>query len=305
MTNVEEVVGTATVTVGNDGACTLPDFVQQSFEPVNAYWQEFLHWLTAQGAAWALNVVFALVLLIVGAWVIRWVGGAVRKVAMRGGAKRELLANFAVSVVTKTCWAFLVVTALARVGVDVAPIIAGIGVTGFILGFAFQESLGNLASGLMIALNEPFKPGDFVTVAGLEGTISEVNMMATVLLTGDSKRIVIPNKSAWGGPIVNYSATGKRRVDIKVGVAYGTDIGKALALAEQAVKGVSGVLADPAPAFSIASLDDSAVTLNIRPWAATADYWAVHHGVQKAVLESFAAGGVSIPFPQIDVHLDK
>ena len=190
-------------------------------------------------------------------------------------------------------------------GVNVGPIVAGLGITGFILGFAFQESLGNLASGLMIAINEPFKIGDYVIIAGLEGAVLQVDMMATVLATGDNKKIVIPNKSAWGGPITNFSALGRRRVDIKIGIDYACDVVKALKVALETLPTVPNVLADPAPAVSVASLDDSQVTLNIRPWTAGATYWAVYNDVQVAIKSAFEKNGISIPFPQLTVHMAK
>ena len=193
---------------------------------------------------------------------------------------------------------------LGRLGVDVTPIIAGLGVTGFILGFAFQESLGNLASGLMIAINEPFKIGDYVVIAGLEGVVQKVDMMATTLATGDNKKIVIPNKSAWGGPITNFSALGRRRVDIKIGIDYGCDVAKAIKVALETIPTVPNVLTDPAPSVLVASLDDSQVTLNLRPWADGANYWGVYNDTQVAIKSAFEKNGISIPFPQLTVHLN-
>ena len=194
---------------------------------------------------------------------------------------------------------------LGKLGVNVGPIIAGLGVTGFILGFAFQESLGNLASGLMIAINAPFKLGDYVIVAGLEGTVIKVDMMATELATADNKKVVIPNKSAWGSPITNFSALGRRRVDIQIGIDYGCDVAKAIRIALETLPTVPGVLADPAPAVSVAKLDDSAVTLNVRPWANGANYWNVFNDVQVAIKSAFEKNDISIPFPQLTVHMDK
>ena len=144
-------------------------------------------WLTEKGLDFAMNLVFAIVILLVGWLAIKLIAFTVRKALMRGKAKGRLLADFICSVVTKACWAVLIVMVLGRLGVNVTPLIAGLGVTGFILGFAFQESLGNLASGMMIALNEPFKVGDVVDAAGHSGVILEVNMMATVMKTADNK----------------------------------------------------------------------------------------------------------------------
>ena len=264
--------------------------------------QKVIDWITANGMTFAKNALCALALLLVGWLAIRIVTKIARAALTRGGKAKLLLANFIVSVVNKTLWAVLAIMILGQLGVNVGPLVAGLGVTGFIVGFAFQESLGNLASGMMIALNDPFKIGDFVSAGGLEGTVQEVNMMATVLSTGDNKRITLPNKSVWGGPIVNYSALGQRRVDLQVGIAYGADIAKALAVIEKAVKGVDKVLATPAPTIAVAALDNSAVTINVRPWTTCADYWGVYSATLKAVKEALDAAKIEIPFPQMVVH---
>ena len=259
-------------------------------------------WVTEKGLDFAVNLAVAALLLLVGWLVIRLVDAVVRKALMRGKAKQTLFVNFACSVVTKACWALLLIMVAGRLGVDVAPLIAGLGVTGFILGFAFQESLGNLASGMMIAINEPFKVGDVVDAAGHTGTIVEVNMMATVMKTADNKRIVIPNKSVWGGPIVNYNALGVRRVDLQVGVDYGEDVTRAVDVIREAVSHVPGVLADPAPTVAVASLNESAVQINVRPWAKSSDYWTVAAATLVEVKSELERAGVKIPFPQIEVH---
>ena len=181
--------------------------------------------------------------------------------------------------------------------------IVGLGVTGFIIGFAFQETLGSFASGMMIAINQPFKVGDYVVAGGVEGTVLELNMMATVFATADNKKVVVPNKVVWGSAITNFSALGKRRVDTKIAVSYGTDLKKAVELAREAIVKIPGVLADPAPAVAVASLDESSVAINLRPWAACADYWAVYSSTQEAVKKAFDENGISIPFPQVDVHM--
>lgn len=284
------------------GVC---DLVAQQLEEGRELWNTAIAWLTEKGLEFAVSLLVAVVILLVGWLVIRLVSGGVRKALQKTTKKSKLLSNFIVSVVSKVCWAFLLVTVLSRLGVDVGPLIAGLGVTGFILGFAFQESLGNLASGMMIAINEPFKVGDYVIVAGLEGTVQEVNMMATILTTADNKRVVIPNKSAWGAPITNFSAMPTRRIDLQVGIAYENDPAKAIAIALETLGKVPGVLKDPAPSVSVSALADSAVTLNVRPWAKGADYWAVYSAAYQAVKAAFEQNGISIPFPQLDVRIEK
>ena len=259
-------------------------------------------WVTEKGLNFAVSLVIALAILLVGWLAIKLVDSVVRRTLMRGKAKQTLFVNFVCSVVSKACWAVLLIMVAGRLGVNVAPLIAGLGVTGFILGFAFQETLGNFASGMMIAINEPFKVGDFVDAAGHSGTILEVNMMATVMKTPDNKRIVIPNKSVWGGPIVNYNTLGLRRVDLQVGVDYGEDVTKAVGIIREAVAAVPGVLQDPAPVVAVASLNDSAVQINVRPWAKSGDYWSVAAATLVAVKDELTKAGVKIPFPQIEVH---
>ena len=265
-------------------------------------YQQIVTWISEKGVDFAINVISAALIFLVGWLVIRLIGAAVLRALTRNGKKKTLFTSFVSSVVMKICWAILLVMVLGRLGVAVAPLIAGFGVTGFILGFAFQESLGNLASGMMIAINEPFKVGDVVDAAGHTGAIVEVNMMATVMATADNKRIVLPNKSVWGGPIVNYSALDKRRVDLQVGIAYGENVERAISVIRETVAKVPGVLAEPAPAVAVAGLDESQVTMNVRPWSKTGDYWAVYSGVLQAVKEELDRAGIEIPFPQVMVH---
>ena len=265
-------------------------------------YQQIVTWISEKGVDFAINVISAALIFLVGWLVIRLIGAAVLRALTRNGKKKTLFTSFVSSVVMKICWAILLVMVLGRLGVDVAPLIAGFGVTGFILGFAFQESLGNLASGMMIAINEPFKVGDVVDAPGHTGAIVEVNMMATVMATADNKRIVLPNKSVWGGPIVNYSALDKRRVDLQVGIAYGENVERAISVIRETVAKVPGGLAEPAPAVAVAGLDESQVTMNVRPWSKTGDYWAVYSGVLQAVKEELDRAGIEIPFPQVMVH---
>ena len=266
-------------------------------------WNQILAWLSEKGVSFAINVVTAILILIIGALVIKLIRGTVARALAKVNKMSKLLSDFLVSVVSKTCWAVLLLLVLQRLGVNVGPLVAGLGITGFILGFAFQETLGSFAAGMMIALNQPFKVGDYVVAGGVEGAVLELNMMATVFATADNKKVVVPNKVVWGSAITNFSALGKRRVDTKICVAYGTDLKKAVDIAGKALKAVPGVLADPAPAVAVASLDDSAVTINLRPWAVCADYWAVYSAAQEAVKKAFDENGITIPFPQIDVHM--
>ena len=290
-------------------ACSASDALCREFTEQVGQGQELLSqalaWLTDKGLSFAVRLVAAALILVLGWLAIKLIVSAIGKAVEKGGKQNTLFGNFVRNVSGKICWTVLIVVVLGKLGVDIGPIVAGLGVTGFILGFAFQESLGNLASGLMIAINEPFKIGDYVIVAGLEGTVIKMDMMAATLATADNKKVVIPNKSAWGAPIVNFSALGRRRVDIKIGIDYGCDVAKAIRVALETLPTVPGVLADPAPSVSVASLDDSAVTLNVRPWAEGANYWSVYNDAQVLIKSAFEKNDISIPFPQLTVHMDK
>ncbi len=263
---------------------------------------QIMTWIAEKGLDFALNLLDAAIIFFVGLIIIKIVNSLVRKAMMHGKAKQTLFVNFICSVISKSCWAMLLIMVAGRLGVNVGPLIAGLGVTGFILGFAFQESLGNLASGMMIAINEPFKVGDWVDAAGHSGSIVEVNMMATIMTSADNKRIVIPNKSVWGGPIVNYNALGIRRVDMQVGIDYGEDVRKAMDVVMHVLVDDQRVLKDPAPVVAVASLDDSAVTLNVRPWSKSGDYWDVRSDTLADVKAALTKAGISIPFPQVTIH---
>lgn len=291
--------------IASQGCAALSGALAQQAEEGRAVYDQVVTWLTQNGMAFAVNVISAILILFVGSFAIRGIVAAVRKALMKSKRVDELLRTFLCSVVSKSCWAVLIIVALGRVGVDVGPLVASLGVTGVVLGFAFKESLGSLAAGLMIALNHPFKVGDYVIIGGVEGSVVELNMMATVLATADNKKITVSNGAVWGSAITNFSALGKRRVDTVVGVSYGTDLTKAVAVAMEAVKKVPGVLADPAPAVAVAALDASAVTINVRPWSTCADYWAVYSATQQAVKEAFEKNGVDIPFNQLTVHMDN
>ena len=262
-----------------------------------------LKWLAENGASFVVSLLVVTLLMIVGTRAIRMVTFSTRKTLQRSGRVNALLETFICSVVHKSCWALLMMIVIQRLGINIAPLIAGLGVTGFILGFAFQESLGNLAAGMMIALNQPFKVGDYVSAGGVEGSVQELNMMAATLTTADYKKVMVPNKVIWGTAITNYTAMDRRRVEIAVGIAYGADIGKARRVALEVMHANPLVLRTPEPISEVLSLSDSTVNLVLRPWAKPGDYWTVFFAVNQAIKEAFEKNAVEIPFPQMEVRL--
>jgi small conductance mechanosensitive channel len=273
--------------------------VSQSRELLNVA----LRWLTENGIGFAVNALVALLLLAVGTVAIRVLTRASSRALVRTGRVNALLQNFLCSVVNKTAWALLLMIVLQRLGVNIAPLIAGLGVTGFILGFAFQESLGNLAAGMMIAINQPFQVGDYVTVGAISGTVRELNMMAATLFTADNVKVVVPNKVIWGSPITNFTATDKRRMEIAVGIAYGADIAKAKRVAMDVLRADPRVLADPAPIAEVTSISGSTVNLVLRPWAKPSEHGPAFFALNQAVKEAFDRNGIEIPIPQMDVRV--
>lgn len=303
VTNVAAQVTAQVTNVAAQVTSQVVDSLGEQAEQGKQVLQQGLGWLAQHGVSFVCNILAAVAILFVGGLIVKFLVAGIRKALSKSKRVDMLLRTFICSVASKVGWAILLVVALGRLGVDVAPLVASLGVTGVVLGFAFKESLGSLAAGLMIALNHPFKVGDYVIAGGAEGSVTELNMMATVIATADNKKITVPNSSVWGSAITNFSALGKRRVDTTVGVAYGTDLRKAVALALETLKTVPGVLAEPAPSVSVGALDDSEVTLNVRPWSTCDDYWAVYSAAQIAVSEAFEKAGIQIPFPQLDVRM--
>ena len=300
-----DVVTNAVANVAAQVTSQVTDTLGQQAAEGRQLVEQGISWLAQHGVIFTVNLLATIAILLVGGFAIKLVVAALRKALQKSKRVDALLRTFICSVASKTGWTILLVIALGRLGVDVGPLIASLGVTGVVLGFAFKESLGSLAAGLMIALNCPFRVGDYVVVGGVEGSVVELNMMATVLTTGDNKKITVPNSTVWGSAITNFSALGTRRVDLRIGVAYGSDLKKAVEIAREAAQTVPGVLADPEPAVAVASLDDSEVVLNVRPWAKCADYWAVYSATLVTVNAALEEAGIEIPFPQMDVHLHQ
>ncbi len=260
-------------------------------------------WFHQHGVAFGVNLVATILIFLLGWLVIRIVVGIVNRAVLSRYTGDQLFPRLVTSATSKILWLLLIVMIIQRLGVNVAPILAGLGVTGFIVGFACQESLANFAAGVMIAFNQPFKVGEYVEVAGLGGSIREVGMMATILTTPDNKLVVVPNKAVWGSSIVNYSALPTRRVDLKFNVAYGSDLQKVRQIIADTLGACDLVLKDPAPTIAVSELAASAVTLTVRPWAKNADYWSVFFQMTQEIKIALDKNGIQIPFPQMEINM--
>lgn len=259
-------------------------------------------WFNEESVSLLLSLVGIILILVVGKILIMVLRKILGGVFARSKKINDLMAKFLLKVVSVTCWIFVFLVVLSHLGVDLAPIIAGLGITGFILGFAFQETLGNLLAGVMIVLNSPFRIGDYVEVGGMNGTVRDMDMMSVTMSTPDNKRVIMANKLIWGKAIVNFSFTETRRVEMGVSIAYDSDVNKAKAIIREILDGYPEILPEPQPVIEVNKLNESSVDLIVRPWTKPGDYWAVYFRFQQDVLERFRASGLEIPFPQLDVH---
>ena len=198
-----------------------------------------------------------------------------------------------------------ILVALSQVGISLGPALAGLGVAGFILGFALQDTLGNFAAGAMILIYRPYDVDDFVEVTGAAGLVKRMNLVSTTIITFDNQTLIIPNSKIWGDVIKNVTAQKTRRVDLEFGISYGDDIEKAESVLRDVVASHAKVLADPEPNIRVHKLGDSSVNFVVRPWTRTTDYWDVYWDITREVKLRFDREGISIPFPQRDVHLHQ
>lgn len=215
----------------------------------------------------------------------------------------ELLKRMLVTLSTGTVLLLGLLVALSQLGIEVAPMLAGLGIAGFVIGFALQDTLGNFAAGVMILMYRPFDVGDMIDCAGgVFGKVSHMSLVSTTILTIDNKTLIVPNSKIWGDVITNVTAQSIRRVDLEFGIGYSDDIPHAEEVLRAILEEHPKVLAEPEPVVKLHSLGDSSVNFVVRPWVARDDYWDVHWDVTREVKLRFDREGVSIPFPQRDVH---
>lgn len=251
-----------------------------------------------------MNVVGGIAVLFLGWIVAKTIRSAIGKL-MRRAKVDETLVSFMTNLVYMASMAFVFIMALGQFGVDTTSFAAVIAAAGLAIGFALQGSLGNFAAGAMIIMLRPFKVGDYIEAAGTAGVVEAISVFATSLKTPDNKVVIIPNGSVTGGNIVNYSTKPQRRVDLVMGISYSDDIAQAKALFEKILADHPKVLADPAPKVAVQALADSSVNFVVRPWVESADYWDVYFDITEQVKLECDKAGISIPFPQRDVHLHQ
>ena len=265
-------------------------------------WGEAWIMVKTTGVDFVINVIVAILIFYIGKWVVNLIVEGMLK-AMRKGDMDKTLRRFVANLARMLLMLFVIIAAINQLGIQTASLIALVGAAGLAVGLALQGSLANFASGVLIVLFRPYKVGDFIEGGGISGSVEEVQILTTVLKTGDNKRVIIPNSQIMGSTITNYSANDTRRVDLVVGVSYDDDLDQVRSELEKLVAADERILDEPAVTIGVSELADSSVNFVLRPWVKTSDYWGVYFGLTEAIKKRFDEVGISFPFPQQDVHL--
>lgn len=253
-------------------------------------------------AVYGLKVIGAAAILLLGWWAAKIIRKIVRRLMVKGKVD-ETLIGFVTNLVYVALLAFVVVAAMGKLGIQTTSFIAVLGAAGLAVGLALQGSLSNFAAGVLMVIFKPFKVGDYVDAAGKSGVVESIKIFTTTLKTLDNKLVIIPNAKVTGDSIVNYTAKDTRRVDLVIGVSYSDNLDKVKKAIEAVLAVDERILKDPAPTIAVLELADSSVNFVVRPWTKTEHYWDVYFDTIKAIKERFDADGISIPFPQTDVHI--
>jgi len=251
---------------------------------------------------YGLKVLAALAIFIIGRWVAKGVRKLVERIMTKGKVEHTLI-TFTSNMAYIGLLAFIVIAALGQLGIQTTSFIAILGAAGLAVGLALQGSLANFAAGFLLIIFRPFKVGDLIEAAGVFGVVEAIQIFTTQLKTADNKTVIIPNAKLTDDNIVNWTVKGTRRVDMVFGIGYDDDIDKARSLMADIIAQDSRILKTPVPQISVSELADSSVNFVVRPWVKVEDYWGVHFDLTEKIKKAFDANGVSIPFPQRDVHV--
>jgi len=270
-------------------------------------WKMFTTWLVAEhgGKRWAWNLLRFAIILLVSYFGASIIGNFVRRATSRLKGVSQLLVNFLSSFAKQVSMVIGFIVGLAALEIDITPLLAAVGAAGFVVGFALQGTLSNFASGLLILAYRPFDVGDVIEAAGVSGSVDSVSLFSTHVRTFDNKLMIVPNNDIWGGTITNATASDTRRVDLVFGIGYSDDIEQARDILKRTVENHPLVLEEPAANIKVNELADSSVNLICRPWTLTENYWSVYWDLIQTVKQEFDREGISIPFPQSDVHIHQ
>ena len=261
-------------------------------------------WITDLAVNYGLKLVSALVTLVIGLWVISMITKAFGRLMVKREWD-ESLRGFLRSLTGILLKIMLLISVISMMGIQMTSFVAILGAAGLAVGMALSGTLQNFAGGVMILIFKPFKVGDYIEAQGYAGSVSEIQIFNTIMKTPDNKTIIIPNGGLSTGSMVNYSAEETRRVDFAFGIAYGDDYDKAKELIQSLIDADGRILKDPASFIALGELADSSVNITVRVWVKASDYWGVHFDMQEKVYKEFPKTGLSIPFPQMDVHVQN
>lgn len=267
---------------------------------------EAINWdeVIASLGQWGILLGKAILVYIVGRVVAKTIMRIVRRIMRRAGTD-EMLIKFASSIGNALLALIVIILALNVLGVDTTSLIAVLGAAGLAVGLALQDSMKNFASGVLLLIFRPFDKGDLVEAGGTSGVVRAITLLTTELRTLDNKQVIVPNGTIWSDVITNYTAEDLRRVDLVFGIGYGDDVKAAKRIIEEVLAADERILQDPAPQVAVSELADSSVNFVVRPWVKSEDYWDVHFAITENIKLTFDERGISIPFPQMDVHMDK
>lgn len=244
----------------------------------------------------------AIVTLFIGLWVIRLFSKGLKKTMVRSNVDASLQ-PFLLSLISILLKILLFISVASMIGIQMTSFVAILASAGLAVGLALQGGLANFAGGVLILLFKPFKVGDFIEAQGYAGSVKAIHVFNTILKTPDNKTIIIPNGALSNGNITNFSTEATRRVDMSFGIGYSDDIQKAKAILKNLIEQDSRILKDPEPAVVLSDLADSSVNFAVRTWCNASDYWGIYFDMQEKVKQAFDKEGISIPFPQQDVHI--
>ena len=261
-------------------------------------------WISDNAADWVIQIGIAIAIFIIGKMLARTVSNLI-KTGMRRSGTDDLLVDFIGNISYAILVVAVVLAAIDSLGVNVTSLMAIVAAAGLAIGLALKDSLSNFAAGVMIIIFRPFSAGDYITAGGTSGVVDEIGLFATVMHTGDNQRIIVPNNAIISGNIINTSALPTRRLDLVFGIGYDDNIGQARDVIMEILNADERVLKDPAAAVTVGELADSSVNLKVRPWVNADDYWALRADLLEGIKVRFDEAGISIPYPQQDVHMHE
>jgi small conductance mechanosensitive channel len=269
-------------------------------------WNQLKDWFAKNGFVLVLRLLLFSVIVILSILVARFAGRFVTRTYTKAGRKFPvLLKEMVASIASKGIFLLGLLIALSTLGIELGPLLAGLGIAGFIVGFALQDSLSNFAAGLMILVYRPFDLGDSVEAAGVMGKVSRMSLVTTSILTFDNQTLIVPNAKVWGNVIRNLTAEPTRRVDMVFRIGHREDVTKAERILKEIVQSQEQILDDPKPFIEIKELGEWSIDFVVRPWAKTEDYWNVYYEVTRRVKERFDEEGIPLPYPQRSVHFQQ